>query len=326
MFPEPDWRPTCAGQALFDRARLLTSVRAFFAERAVLEVETPVLSRYRGTDPNLNAFRTQVDSRGHSWYLQTSPEFAMKRLLANGVASIYQIAKAFRQDEQGRHHNPEFTLLEWYRTEFDLERLMTETEQLLRAVDVDQVLPTKIERFRYRDLMLERLALDPWQFDVDVYRACAKRLGFDDAPRICGDAHSVWLDFLFSQAIQPQLGRAALTWVYQFPVLQSSLARVSPNDPNAVERAELFIDGMELANGYHELIDARQQQQRFEQENQWRIEHGRVAVEADPRLLAALRSGLPDCAGIALGLDRLLMLLTGAGAIDEVLAFSSARA
>ncbi len=326
MFPEPDWRSTCTHQALIDRARLLTSVRAFFVKRAVLEVETPVLNGYRGTDPNLSVFRTQPDSQGQSWYLQTSPEFAMKRLLAQGSGSIYQIAKAFRQDESGRYHNPEFTLLEWYRTGFDLDQLMTETEQLLKAVDVEQILPKKVERFNYRDLMLERLALDPWSFDVHAYRTCARRLGFDDAPRVCGEAHSVWLDFLFSQAIQPELGRGALTWVYRFPVWQSSLARVSADDPNAVERAELFIDGIELANGYHELTNAEQQQQRCEQENRWRTGQGMAEVEPDPRLLGALRAGLPDCAGIALGLDRLLMILTGADCLNEVLTFSIARA
>ncbi|MGR9052786.1 MAG: EF-P lysine aminoacylase EpmA [Gammaproteobacteria bacterium] len=322
------WRPYCSLEHLQFRAQMLADIRRFFYERGVLEVETPLLSRGIGTDPQLAFFSTEFDfsPEKSTLYLQTSPEFAMKRLLAAGSGSIYQICKAFRNGESGRFHNPEFTLLEWYRTGFDLFDLMAEIEQLIRAMFASFRPIARTEMLSYREAFERFTGLNPLVFDRHGYSDCASAAGFPEAEGICGDSHEAWLDFLFSHCIQPNLGLDGLCMIYAFPACQSSLARLNADDPAVTDRVEIFIQGVELGNGYFELADAEEQERRFQWEIDYRRRHGLPAVEKDNRLLNALASGLPDCSGMAIGLDRLLMLATGAEAIDQVLAFPIARA
>lgn len=304
---------------------MLTAIRAFFAARDVLEVETPLLCQSIGTDPHLDFF--SVPATGNALrYLQTSPEFAMKRLLAAGSGSIYQICKAFRRDEAGRMHNPEFTLLEWYRLDCDLAGLMDDMEDLLRCLDEEGLGEGAAIRIRYHDAFLQYTGLAPLEASFHELAACAARHGLPEAPDLCGTDRSLWLDLLFSHIIQPQLGRHGPCFVYEYPACQPSLARRNPEDARWVERVELFWRGVELANGFHELCDVDEQAARFAAECRTRRLREQSVPEVDARLLAALRHGLPDCSGVAIGLDRLLMLLSGADHIEQVLAFPYAKA
>jgi lysyl-tRNA synthetase class 2 len=319
------WQPSCGLTALRARAAALAAVRRFFAERGVLEVETPLLCRAGGTDPNLHPFLTRFQLPGQTeeglpLYLQTSPEFAMKRLLAAGSGSIYQICKAFRNEEAGRFHNPEFTILEWYRVGFSLERLMDEIDDLLRSLFADRRQLGPSHRIAYRDAFREYAAVDPLAPLPELVRY-ARQQGLSEAEALCGENRPLWLDLLFSHLVQPHLGRGCLTFVFDYPACQPSLARPKPDDPRWVERVEVFMDGMELANGFRELTDPHEQERRFDADLAARRAQGLREPPKDRRLLAALEAGLPDCSGVALGLDRLLMLLAGAGAIDQVLAF-----
>ena len=302
---------------------MLAEIRHFFTQRRVLEVETPLLCATTGTDPQLDFFGTALHAapRDRSLFLQTSPEFAMKRLLAAGSGSIYQICKAFRNGESGRLHNPEFTLLEWYRTGFGLRQLMDEAAELLQLLLAPSHGALEIGRLSYRQLFLDLTGLDPLSYDRRKYAGYADAAGFNDAAHLCGDDHGMWLDFIFSHAVQPAMVPGCLYLLYDYPAIQSSLARLNPEDPRVTERFELFMDGIELGNGYYELADAAEQERRFDAEIALRSRLGRQAVEKDRRLLAALRAGLPECSGVAIGLDRLLMLMSGSAAIDQVLAF-----
>lgn len=324
----PDWQPSCSLQHLRNRAQMLQKIRAFFAARDVLEVETPLLCRGIGSDPNLDFFTSVYKSspQEQSLYLQTSPEFAMKRLLAAGSGSIYQICKAFRNGEAGRYHNPEFTLLEWYRVGFDLSTLMNEIAELLQYLGGESLPWQQVERYSYSDVFHRYTGLDALDFSPDAYRHGAARLGLSDAERLCGENHVLWLDLLFSHCVQPYLGQLSICLVYDYPSCQSSLARLKPGQSTLCERVEIFVQGVELGNGYYELIDAEEQERRFTAEIEMRRCQGLPFTMPDKRLLAALKSGLPDCAGIAIGLDRLLMLLTGSEHIDSVLAFPISRA
>jgi elongation factor P--(R)-beta-lysine ligase len=305
---------------------MLRAIRAFFEARGVLEVETPLLCAHTVTDRHLRPFKTRFGPAGREsaspHYLQTSPEFAMKRLLAAGAGSIYQICKAFRNDELGRRHNPEFTILEWYRPGFDLYALMDEVEALFGAL-LD-ARPTPAERIPYRAVFERHTGIDPIVANGDDFRASADALGHPEAASLCGTDRSTWLDYLFSHAVQPNLGTQRLSFVYDFPACLPSLARLKPGDPSVVERVEVFLQGMELANGFHELADPVEQERRFDADLAMSGLSNRR--RKDPRLLAALAAGLPDCSGIAVGLDRLLMLRTGADDIADVLAFSFANA
>lgn len=315
------WAPGCDLQQLRDRAQLLAAIRSFFEQRQVLEVETPLLSQASGTDPNLEFFSTQYlsTSDATTHYLQSSPEFAMKRLLAAGCGSIYQICKAFRNGEQGRWHNPEFTLLEWYRVGIDMYALMREVGELLTTL-----LPAMetVEQWSYSELFLEQTGLDPLRFEATAYADFACRQGMPEAVSICGHDHGTWLDFLFSHSVQPSLTGKDFCFVYGFPAVLSSLARPNSDNPLLVERFEVFVRGIELGNGYHELTDGGEQQRRFEHEAELRDRRRQPPVAIDRRLLAALNAGLPDCSGIAIGLDRLLAVRAGKQSVEEVLAFS----
>lgn len=292
------------------RADLYRSVRAFFDERGVLEVETPVLSAHATVDRHIESFVT-IDGR----WLQTSPEFAMKRLLAAGSGAIWQLARVFRREEAGRHHNPEFSLLEWYRPGWDHHALMDEVEALLKTLGAPA---GPYPRLGYRDAFLEHAGFDPFTAPQRQLAALpqAEALGPD------ADRDSL-LDLWMSHCVGPQLGLRQPAFLHGFPPSQAALSRVVEG---RAQRFELFWDGLELANGFWELCDAAEQSARFAADLEARRAQGLTCPPADAHLLAALSAGLPDCAGVALGLDRLLMKLTGAEALDQVLAFPAARA
>ena len=316
------WQPSASIDALNARAKMNRLIRAFFESRGVLEVETPLLCRTTATDPHLNSFT--VPAGGQERYLQTSPEFCMKRLLAAGSGPIYQLCKAFRFEEQGRLHNPEFTLLEWYRTGFDHLDLMDDVERLLRHVLEDIPLLASVQHWIWRDLFREFAAIDPFAADVAELQALLQRQGIETVGLQDAD-RDAWLDLVMTQLIEPRLG-AGLVFVRDYPASQAALARVRPGNPPLASRFEVYLNGIELANGFHELADAAEQGRRFEAENAARARAGLPVLPVDRALLAALESGLPDCAGVALGLDRLLLLTCGAGHIDEVLTFPFATA
>ncbi len=314
-----DWRPTAPLENMKLRARILAEIRAFFSVRDVMEVETPLLSSAGSTDPYLESFTSYYQGPlfpgGQAVYLQTSPEFAMKRLLAAGSGPIYQICKAFRNGEAGGQHNPEFTMLEWYRPGFDHHSLMDEVEALISTV----LKTGSARRITYRALFLEHVGLDPFQLSAEDALACLQTRNINP-PELAGAVIDVWLSLIMTHIIEPELG-AGLVFVHDFPASQAMLARVVSTEPPVAQRFELYINGMELANGFYELADAVEQQRRFESDLQQRQQLGLTQVCMNQALIDALEHGLPDCAGVALGVDRLLMLAAGAENIAEVLAF-----
>ena len=325
-----DWRPACSLQALADRARLNSGIRRFFAARGVMEVETPLLGSRTVTDPGLSAFTTAMHLPGQKdgWplFLQTSPEFAMKRLLAAGSGSIYQICKAFRNAESGRHHNPEFTLLEWYRVGFSLDDLITEVEYLVADLAPENFELNPPERLSYVDVFMRHLGLHPLDAALDEFVQVAIRRSLPEAKELCGEDRAVWLDLLFSYFVQPYLGQGRLTSVYHYPAQLPSLAFACSDDERFVERTEIFLAGIELGNGFHELRSSEEQRVRFQRDQSQRKAQGLPSVDMDERLLGALGHGLPECSGIAIGLDRLLMVFSKLESLSEVLAFPLARA
>jgi lysyl-tRNA synthetase class 2 len=323
-----NWQPTCGIQQLRLRAQLLAFIRQFFAERDVLEVETPLLCHTTGTDPLLDFFSSDYRflPQPQTLFLQTSPEFAMKRLLAAGSGSIYQICKAFRNGESGRYHNPEFTMLEWYRIGFNLAQLMDEVAELISTILAPRFPEKTVEKISYRDLFQQATGLNPLFFCLADYQAYALAQNFPEANELCGDDHALWLDFIFSHQIQPNLGKTGVCLVYGYPALLSSLARINSENPMLTDRFEVFVEGIELGNGFFELADSLEQEQRFDQEIIERQTKGLPEVKKDGYLLAALAAGLPDCNGVAVGIDRLLMLLDDSQTIADILAFPVSRA
>lgn len=323
-----DWKPTCSIELLRLRAKVLDDIRSFFSARSVLEVETPLLGNSCGTDPELDFFSTDYCSppQKRTLFLQTSPEFSMKRLLAAGSGSIYQICKAFRNGESGRFHNPEFTLLEWYRVGFRLPDLMDEIAELMAVLFDGHKSLNPSQRFSYQELFQLHTGLNPLIFSYQDYCAYALDNHLSEAVSICGQDHVSWLDFIFSHEVQPKLGENAVCMVYGYPACQSSLARINNHDSQITDRVEIFINGIELGNGYYELADAEEQERRFVQEIAIRQQRKRPVPVKDQRLVAALRAGLPDCCGMAIGLDRLLMLLAKLSTIDDVVSFPVQRA
>ena len=316
-----NWRPAADIGRLRARAELLATIRRFFHGRDFLEVETPLLCQAGITDPAVEPLR--VD-RGRSVsaprYLQTSPEYALKRLLAAGSGPIFQVARAFRDGEAGSRHNPEFTLLEWYRPEFDHHQLMAETADLVREC----LGTSEQEKCSYRDLFREILDIDPFTASLEALEAAARQ--HLDLGGMSGD-RDLWLDLLMSHLIEPQLKTRGLCFVYDYPASQAALARIVASDDVLVgQRFELYVEGVELANGYCELTDPAEQRARFERDNARRREHGLPEHPLDEALLAAMAHGLPPCSGVALGVDRLLMLATSATDIRQVLAFDWERA
>ncbi len=330
LTPTPPWNPSADIATLRLRAELLSRIRAFFAARQVLEVETPALSAAAITDPHLSSFTTQYVgpgfSNGRQMYLHTSPEFPMKRLLAAGSGCIYQLARVFRDGESGRWHNPEFTLLEWYRVGFDHYRLMAEVAELATILLADRWSLAAPEQRRYGELFEHYLQIDPYGCTVGELTACATNRHISTPTGMPIDDPDPWLDLLLTHCIEPQLGQGRLTFVYDYPASQAALARLRPGQPLVGERFELYLNGIELANGFHELANASEQRRRFDLENAKRHALGLPVMPIDEPLLAALASGLPDCAGVALGFDRLVMLAAGANSLAQVIAFPWERA
>jgi len=311
------WQPTTNLDMLQARAELLQHIRGFFAERDVLEVDTPLLASAIGTDPVLDPVRALLkDHAGteQTLFLQTSPEFPMKRLLAAGSGAIYQLGKAFRNGEAGRKHNPEFTMLEWYRPGFTLEQLMAEVDALLQNV---LGLPPAT-RISYRELFMQHLDIDPFTIcpaDLMVRARARIDTGFTS------NNPDHWLDLLYSHCIEPALMKPVC--IHDYPPSQAALAKLAVNADGyqVARRFEVVAQGLELANGYDELANADEQRQRFERDQAQRRAEGLPVYPQDERLLAALAAGLPACCGVAVGVDRLLMLKTGASDIRDVISF-----
>lgn len=312
----PDWRPAATRKLIRLRAETLGRIRDFFAARDVLEVETPLLAPATVTDSHIDSIPAEVNLAGRSrpFYLQTSPEYAMKRLLAAGAGPCYQICKSFRQGDAGSRHNPEFTMLEWYRPGFSLEQLMDEVEQLLHTFLPD----TAVERLSYRRIFQQHLNIDSHQIGPDRLQQFTSELLPVDATDL--DATDC-LQLLLAQVIEPELPEYC--FIYDYPAAQAALARVEIDSEGipVARRFELYCRGMELANGYDEALDAAELRGRFEKDQRARKALGRPQPEIDEKFLAALEHGMPASSGVALGIDRLLMLLSGAESIGEVLAF-----
>jgi len=317
MKPPENWRPTAVPTQLQARARLLRDIREFFSSRDVMEVETPMISMAGNTDPAIQSIRT-----GNGGYLRTSPEFPLKRLLAAGSGDIFELGRVFRDGECGRFHNPEFTMLEWYRTGFSYQQLMDEVAVLVSHCGRGKFDQWPQKMLSYRQLFLHYVDLDPFSANERVLSARAKEHGIKDIEL----DRKQWLDLLISMVIQPALPEKCLTFVYDFPADQAALARIRQGSPPLAERFELYLGRTELANGYQELTDHREQRQRFDAENRQRQNRGLEPCEIDHHLLNAMEHGLPECAGVALGVDRLLVAICGADSLNEVTAFPFSRA
>ena len=322
-----DWRPSAPRSALELRARLYAMVRAFFAERGVLEVETPILSAYGNTDPNIESFRAafsgHADQGARERWLRTSPEYPLKRLVAAGYGDCYELGRVFRNGEAGRRHNPEFTLLEWYRVGWDHRRLMGEVAELILAALALVDRTASVKELGYRELFLERAGVDPFGASERELHDAVSDFG------ICSDGLSRddWLQLVLTHRVEPTFAPDELLLVHGFPPSQCALARIRHEPhPAVAERFEAYLGAIELANGYHELADPEEQSLRFASDALKRRARSQVEPPADARLVEALASGLPDCAGVALGVDRLLMAMLGTSEIADVLAFPFGRA
>jgi len=348
-FTRDDWRPTASWENLRRRAELLAKVRAFFHENEFLEVETPILSADTVVDRHLDPFSTgaarEPGRPPRRLWLQTSPEFAMKRLLATlrplcgaienneaGEAgarqdgspprAIYQITRAFRLGEYGPLHNPEFTMVEWYRAGDDMQAGMELTGRLCEAM----LGRGPAEPLSYREAFERHVELDPHTADTEALIAAAHQHGVAAPASLAPDDRDGWLELLLCERVRPHLGLQRQTILYDYPASQSALARIRDGDPPVAERFELFVDGIELASGYHELLDADELRRRNREINAQRRADGKTALPERSRLLRAMEVGLPACTGVALGFDRLVMLAAGAERISEVTAFPFERA
>lgn len=315
---------------MFDVLRLRADfnrlVREFFHDRGVLEVETPVMSLAGNTEPNIASFSLEfsgrTDGAPRTRWLRTSPEFALKRLLAAGIGDCYELGRVFRDGEAGGRHNPEFTMLEWYRVGWDHLRLLDETVALVRAALALVGRDAAPVAITFRDLYWQRLQLDPLTAGIDSLRNALGDVRIDPE----GLTRDDWLDLLMTHRLQPLFGPDTLLAVHDWPASQAALARVRDGDPPVAERFELYLGSLEIANGYHELCDVAEQRMRFARDATVRAQRGLPAIPVDDALLAALAHGMPACAGVAVGVDRLLMALLGTERIADVLAFDFVRA
>lgn len=312
-------------EALRQRARLNALIRAFFAQRDVLEVETPIMSAAGNTEPNIEGFRTHftghVDAGSPQRWLRTSPEYPLKRLLAAGVGDCYELGRVFRNGEAGGRHNPEFTMLEWYRVGWDHHRLIAETVELVREALAMVGREASLRVLTYRELFIGGVQLDPFSASEAQLRAALGDVGIQPD----GLTRDDWLDLLMTHRIQPSFQPDQITVIHDWPATQAALARIRPGEPPLAERFELYLGAVELANGYHELNDAVEQRQRFQRDLAVRAARGGEQLPLDERFLQALPS-MPACAGVAVGVDRLLMALAGTPRIADVLAFDFAHA
>lgn len=309
---------TLAG-ALQLRASIYALIRSFFATRNVLEVETPILSAAGNSEPNIQSFTTRfsghVDAGEAQRWLRTSPEYPLKRLLAAGIGDCYELGRVFRNGEAGGRHNPEFTMLEWYRVGWDHRRLMEETITLVEAALAMVGRRAEVHIVSYRQLFLDELGIDPLHAPIDELRAPLAEYSIDPA----GLTRDDWLDLLITHRLQPAFSRDRITVIHDYPATQCALAKIRAGDPPLAERFELYLGQHEVANGYHELNDADEQRIRFERDQAIRRERGLCESPLDHRLLATLDE-MPDAAGVALGIERLLMCLADTDAIADVLA------
>ncbi|HYW77541.1 MAG TPA: EF-P lysine aminoacylase EpmA [Gammaproteobacteria bacterium] len=314
-----DWRPAASMEALKGRARLLDRLRAWMGAEGFLEVETPLLSRAGSPELHLDSLHVPgAFPDGAPGWLGTSPEFHLKRLLAAGAGSIYSVSRVFRAGEAGRLHNPEFTLVEWYRAGGAYPRLMSDIERLLTALLPSRLLAAAPERITYREAFMRHAGLDPFAAAAeDLRRRCGAEGGQD---------RDALLDRIAGFEVYPKLGQGRISLIHDFPASQASLARIRPGEPDVAERVEAIVGGVELVNGFVELVDAEEQRRRFEADRAARREQGRNCPELDERFLAALEAGLPACAGAAMGFDRLAMLALGLSSLAEVQAFPEDRA
>lgn len=315
---EQTWQPSACLAALRQRAAFIAQIRRFFSERGYLEVETPTLARYGVTDAYLA--NIMATCRGQSYCLQTSPEYHMKRLLAAGSGPIFQLARVYRDDELGRWHNPEFTLLEWYQLGIDHHTLLQEVDELLQQILACPPLQVRT----YQQAFLDTCHIDPFNTSVSALKAVLQREQLHQV--LADDEQDIdqYLFLLMSHVVEPSFAAAAMpTAVVGFPPSQAALARVNAG---VAARFEVYFRGVELANGFYELTDPKAQQARFQQDNQLRQSQGKPIVAADERLLQALAQGLPDCSGVALGIDRLLALAMAKSAIANAMAFDFTRA
>lgn len=318
------WQPSMSWQHAKQRANVLATIRKFFNERDVIEVETPLLSNGTITDVHLDPFITQFNystdsniEEAKALYVQTSPEFAMKRLLASGYGCCYQICKAFRHEQHGRYHNPEFTMLEWYRVGFDHFQLIEEVAALLR----DVLACKDTESISYQNLFLREVNIDPLKATNEELTTLISEHGMLSDWLINESSKDTLLQFVMSEIIEPRIGNDIPCFVYNFPASQASLAKISADDSRVAERFECYFKGIELANGFNELTDADQQLRRFRADNEIRSDMNKEQRPIDDNFIAALKHGLPKCSGVALGVDRLLMLALGAKSIDKVISF-----
>lgn len=305
-----DWHPTATRDHIRSRARILTTIRDFFRDRNVTEVNTPALTRSGVTDPQLDSLALE----GRNAFLRTSPEYWHKRLLAAGFGDLYEIGPVFRAGERGRLNQVEFTMLEWYRVDWSWRQLAEEVIELIRACVAPDRGDIDVHYTRWRECFRDRLDLDPLNATNEEIAAAAS-----DAPADC--SRDMLLDYLFATRIQPELAPESITVVFDYPASQAALARLKPDDERVAERFEVFYGSVELANGYRELTDPERQHQRFKADNCLRAALGRPLMPVDTQLLAALEHGLPECSGVALGVDRLVMLALGCDDIRQVMAF-----
>lgn len=322
----PDWQSTADFDTLKTRALMLQNIRAFFHARGVTEVETPLLSHYAATDLHLDSLRAAF--RDQSCYLNTSPEYAMKRLLAQWQQPIYQVCKAFRDDELGLNHNPEFTLLEWYQPNYNMMQLMTELTELISMLCAASSITPVFESLSYQQAFENSVGFNPHQISAAECHSYALSNAVEIPQGLTAtDDVNHWLDWLLMQRVAPVFNKSGFTFLYDYPVAQCALAKIEDNVQQlaVAKRFELFFAELELANGFYELTDAAEQRRRFQLDNQQRAQAGKAVAKMDENLLAALAHGLPDCSGVAVGLDRLLMVLLGLKNIDQVLSFSWSR-
>ncbi|MGP1958701.1 MAG: elongation factor P--(R)-beta-lysine ligase [Arsenophonus sp. NC-CH8-MAG3] len=320
------WQPIASINNLLKRAKIIAEIRRFFLDRGVVEVETPILSKFTVTDIHLLSFETQfvspVITNNAKLYMITSPEYHMKRLLAAGSGPIYQIIKAFRNKEEGRYHNPEFTMLEWYRPHYDMYHLIDEVDDFLQQILNCQ----PAERISYQQAFHRYLNIDPIALELEKKQLhdAALQLGLNNTKK--EENKDVLLQFLFTIGVEPNLGKNKPTVIYHFPASQAALAKISKEDHRVAERFEVYFNGIELANGFCELTDPEEQRKRFENDNKMRKEMGLSEQPIDERFLAALDNVIPDCSGVALGIDRLVMFMLNAEKISDVISFSIERA
>ncbi len=318
------WQPSCTPATARRRAQMLATARDFFSARGVLEVETPMLGPSAVSDPNIDSVHALLElDKGRHRYLHSSPEYRMKRLLCAGYPDIYSICKVFRDGEAGNRHQPEFTMAEWYRKGFGLQDMIRDSCDFIAKMLDPRWLPCAAESISYRQAFIRHAGLDPLQADCAALAAVVE--ADDRLQSAIGDDRDDWLDLVMSRRIAPALARDRLTVIRHYPASQAALARICPDDSSVADRFEVFLGDLELANGYVELLDADSQWQRWEADQERRRQKGKQQLPLDQELIDALRSGMPACAGVAAGFDRLLMINEQCDDIAKVQTFAFER-